>query len=92
MHAEWRSEPPWVTHEPGRPRPFHAAPGTRANEVFPTVDSRIGWMTDQEVNFTITAAADPFSMYSMVMDTLADQLESVLNSNLRTEGWVRRGS
>lgn len=84
-HAEWRRNYR-VTKNRAAPA-VPAAPGTRANEVFPTVDSRIGWMTDQEIQFTITAAADPFSMYAMVMDTLADQLESVLNSNLRTEGW-----
>ena len=64
-----------------------AAPGIRANEVRPTVDSRIAWMTDQEVEFSLVAAADPFSMWSLVADTLAGQLEAVLNSNLRTEGW-----
>ena len=63
------------------------APGTRANEVFPTVDSRIGWMTDQEVQFTFTPAADPFDPYSMVADTLCTQLEAVLNSIYHTESW-----
>ncbi len=64
-----------------------AAPGTRANEVFPTVDSRIGWMTDQEIQFSITPACDPFSMYSMVSDTLGEQLESILNSTMKSDGW-----
>ncbi len=64
-----------------------AAPGTRANEVFPTVDSRIGWITDQEIQYSLTPACDPFSMYSMVNDTLGEQLESVLNSTMRTDGW-----
>jgi hypothetical protein len=64
-----------------------AAPGTRANEVFPTIDSRIGWMTDQEIQFSITPACDPFSMYSMVSDTLGEQLESILNSTMKSEGW-----
>ena len=84
-HAEWRRNYR-VTKNRAAPN-VPSAPGVRANEVFPTVDSRIAWMTDQEVLFTLTAAADPFSMYSMVMDTLADQLETVLNSCLRTEGW-----
>jgi hypothetical protein len=64
-----------------------AAPGVRANEVFPTVDSRIGWMTDQEIQFTITPAADPFSLWSLTADVLGEQLESVLNSNFRVQGW-----
>jgi hypothetical protein len=63
------------------------APGTRANEVFPTVDARVGWMTDQEILFTFTPACDPFDPYSMVADTLCTQLESVLNSVLHSEGW-----
>lgn len=63
------------------------APGTRANEVFPTVDARVGWMTDQEIMFTLTPACDPYDPYSMVADTLCTQLESVLNSILHTEGW-----
>jgi len=64
-----------------------AAPGTRANEVFATVDSRIGWMTDQEIQFSMTPSADPFSPYSMVSDTLCEQLESLLNSVFKTDGW-----
>ena len=64
-----------------------SAPGTRANEVFPTLDSRIGWMTDQEILFTVTPACDPFSMQALVMDVLGGQLESVMNSILRTDGW-----
>jgi len=63
------------------------APGTRANETFPTVDSRIGWMTDQEIRFSITPAADPFSVFSMVSDTLGEQLESILNSTMKSNGW-----
>ena len=64
-----------------------AAPGTRANEVFPTVDARVGWMTDQEIQFTLTPACDPFDPYSMVSDTLCTQLESIMNSVLKSEGW-----
>ena len=63
------------------------APGTRANEVFPTVDARVGWMTDQEIQFTFTPACDPFDPYSMVADTLCLQLEAVLNSVMHSNGW-----
>jgi hypothetical protein len=63
------------------------APGVRANEVFPTVDARIGWMTDQEIQFSVTPAADPFSLWYMVNDTLGEQLEAVLNSNFKSQGW-----
>jgi|HubBroStandDraft_6_1064221.scaffolds.fasta_scaffold00184_11 hypothetical protein len=64
-----------------------SAPGTRANEVFPTIDSRVGWMTDQEIQFTVTPASDPFSMQSILYDILGEQLQSVMNSILRTDGW-----
>lgn len=64
-----------------------AAPGTRANEVFPTVDSRVGWMTDQEIQFSFTPACDPYDPFSMVSDTLCTQLESIMNSVLKSEGW-----
>ena len=64
-----------------------AAPGVRANEVFPTVDARIAWITDQEIQFSITPASDPFSMYSMISDTQGSQLESVLNSTMKSDQW-----
>lgn len=64
-----------------------AAQGIRANEVFATVDSRIAWMTDQQIQFSLTPACDPFNMYSIAVQTLGEQLESVINSVMRTDGW-----
>lgn len=64
-----------------------AAAGIRANEVFPTIDSRVGWMTDQEISCSITPAADPFSPYFAVMDMQAEQLECVINSVYQTDQW-----
>ena len=64
-----------------------SAPGTRANEVFATVSARIGWMTDQEVEFSITPACDPYSLWSITTQTLGEQLEQVLNSVMKTNGW-----
>ena len=63
------------------------APGTRANETYATIDSRIGWMTDQEIQFSVTPACDPFSLWSLTAQTLGEQLEDVLNSVMRTDGW-----
>lgn len=85
MGAEWKRNYR-VTMNRAAPN-VPQAPGTRANEVFPTVDARVGWMTDQEIMFTLTPACDPFDPYSMVADTLCTQLESVLNSVMHTEGW-----
>lgn len=64
-----------------------AAAGIRANEVFPTIDARVGWMTDQEISCSITPAADPFSPYFAVMDMQAEQLECVINSVYQTDEW-----
>jgi len=64
-----------------------AAAGIRANEVFPTIDARVGWMTDQEISCSITPAADPFSPYFAVMDMQAEQLECVINSVYQTDQW-----
>lgn len=64
-----------------------SAPGTRANEIYPTVDARVGWMTDQEIQFSMTPAADPFSPYYATNDVLCQHLEQVLNSVYKTDGW-----
>ena len=64
-----------------------AAAGVRANEVFPTIDSRIGWMTDQEITCSVTPAADPFSMFFSTLTMMAEQLEAVINSVYQTDAW-----
>src|ERR1700688_1500375 len=63
------------------------APGTRANETYATVSSRIAWMTDQEIEFHITPACDPYSLWSITTQLLGEQLESVLNSVMKTDSW-----
>src|ERR1700722_4312810 len=64
-----------------------AAEGIRANEIFPTIDSRIGWMTDQEIACSVPPAAAPFSPYFAVQDMLAEQLECLVNSVYQTDQW-----
>lgn len=64
-----------------------AAPGTRANEVFPTVSTRIGWLTDQEIEFQITPSCDPFNLWSISHEVMSDQLEQILNSVYKSDGW-----
>jgi hypothetical protein len=64
-----------------------AAAGIRANEVYPTIDSRVGWMTDQEITCSITPAADPFSAFFATADMQAEQLECVINSVYQTDQW-----
>jgi hypothetical protein len=64
-----------------------AAAGVRANEVYPVIDARVGWMTDQEISCSITPAADPFSPFFTAQDILAQQLESILNSIYVTDQW-----
>ena len=63
------------------------APGVRANEVFPVVDSRVSWMTDQEIEYHLTPACDPHSPYAPTQQILGDQLETVLNAIQHADGW-----
>jgi hypothetical protein len=64
-----------------------AAAGIRANEVYPVIDARVGWMTDQEISCSVTPAADPFSPWFAVQDIQAQQLECVINSVYTTDQW-----
>lgn len=64
-----------------------AAAGVRANEVFPTITARIGWMTDQEISCSVTPAADPFSPFFTVQTMLGEQLEAIVNSLYQVEKW-----
>ena len=64
-----------------------AAAGIRANEVYPVIDARVGWMTDQEISCSVTPAADPFSPYFSTQDIQAQQLECVINSIYVTDQW-----
>lgn len=64
-----------------------AAAGVRANETFPTITARVGWMTDQEITCSVTPAGDPFSPYFSVMTMLGEQLEAVVNSLFTTDQW-----
>lgn len=75
-----------ITHNRAAPA-APAAAGIRANEIFPTIDSRIGWMTDQDIQFTITPACDPHSLWSMTTQMLGEQLEAVLNSVMKVDNW-----
>ena len=64
-----------------------AAQGVRANEVYPTIDARIAWMTDQEIACSVTPAADPYSPFYDTLDMLGEQLEVIINSVYATNQW-----
>ena len=82
---EWRRNYRLTMNRSGSALP--AASGIRANEVYPVIDSRVGWMTDQEISCSITPAADPFSPFFASNDILAEQLECLINSVYQTDQW-----
>lgn len=64
-----------------------SAPGIRANETYATVDARNAWITDQELDFSITPATDPYSVWAMTAQILGQHLEEILNSIYKTDHW-----
>jgi hypothetical protein len=85
LAGEWRRNLRLVTNRAASATPVAA--GVRANEVAATIDARIGWMLDQEITCSITAACDPYSLFALSQMTLATQLEAVINSNFATQHW-----
>jgi hypothetical protein len=65
-----------------------SADDPRDSEVFPIMRSRVGWMTDQEINFSLNPAVDPFSPYAMMENKLCEQLETVLQTNFKVGDWM----
>src|SRR5271165_2689896 len=59
------------------------ADGPRDSEIYPILRARVAWMTDQEVNFSIDPAADPFSPFHAMEAKLGDQLEILLHTNFK---------
>jgi len=85
LGAEWKRNYRLVNNRAASATPVAA--GVRANELAPAIDSRIGWMLDQEITCSITPACDPFSLFAIPQNTLAAQLEAVINANFATQHW-----
>ena len=62
----------------------------RDSEVYPIMRNRVGWMTDQEINFQLTPATDPFNPYAQMEEKLCEHLETVLRANFVTRNWIKQ--
>lgn len=65
-----------------------SADDPRDSEIFPIMRARVAWMTDQEINFSLNPATDPFSPYAMMENKLCEHLETVLRSNFKVNNWM----
>ena len=85
LRAEWQRNYRLINNRAASATPVAA--GVRANELAPAIDARIGWMLDQEITCSITPACDPFSLFALSQNTLAAQLEAIINANYATQHW-----
>lgn len=56
-------------------------PSPTDSEIYPIVSALIAWMTDQSVIFSVSAAADPHTLYADWLGHLSNDLEAILQSN-----------
>jgi len=56
-------------------------PSPSDSEIFPIVANLIGWLTDQSVMYTIQAAALPNTTWAKYLESLADDLEVLMQSS-----------
>ena len=59
----------------------------RDSEIYPILRARVAWMTDQETHFGIDPAAEPFQDFYDYEITLGEQLETLLGTNFKVQGW-----
>jgi len=67
-----------------------SADDPRDSEVFPIMRARVGWMTDQEINFSLNPSTDPFSPFAQMEEILCEHLETVLRSNFTVRNWIQQ--
>ena len=60
----------------------------RDSEIYPILRAREAWMTDQEINFGVEPASDPFSTFHDYENTLGEQLEALLRTNFKVYHWL----
>jgi len=63
------------------------SPNVTDSEVFPILDSRIAWMTDQKVMVDVMPAAFPSSPFGQHMQRLATDLEQCLDTTFQVLSW-----
>jgi hypothetical protein len=62
----------------------------RDSEVYPILRQRVGWMTDQDLDFSITPAAEKNSPWYNICQHLGDQMEQLLNTQYKVNHWYRQ--
>ena len=62
----------------------------RDSEVYPIMRARVGWMTDQEINFSLSPSTDPFSPFAQMEELLCEHLETVLRANYTAGNWLQQ--
>ena len=67
-----------------------SADDPRDSEVFPIMRARVGWMTDQEINYSLTPSTDPFGPYAQMEELLCEHLETVLRANFHARNWIQQ--
>jgi hypothetical protein len=67
-----------------------SADDPRDSEVFPIMRARVGWMTDQEISFSLTPSTDPFNPYAQMEEILCEHLETVLRANMTAGNWIKQ--
>lgn len=67
-----------------------SADDPRDSEVFPIMRARVGWMTDQEISYSLTPSTDPFSPFAQMEELLCEHLETVLRANFTARNWIQQ--
>ena len=67
-----------------------SADDPRDSEVYPIMRSRVGWMTDQEIAFSLQPSTDPFSPFAQMEQLLCEHLETVLRANFMAGNWMKQ--
>ena len=63
------------------------SPNVTDSEVFPILDSRIAWMTDQKIMIDVMPAAFPSSPFGQHMQRLSTDLEQCLDTTFQVLSW-----
>jgi hypothetical protein len=63
------------------------SPNVTDSEVFPILDSRIAWMTDQKIMVDVMPAATPESPFGQHMQRLSTDLEQCLDTTFQVLSW-----
>lgn len=60
-------------------------PSPEVPEIYPILASIIGWMTDSQPTFDVVPSANPYGHYSAFLDSIAQDLRTVLRAVWQTE-------